>query len=328
MQEWSSGSGIQEKMLEAAGPLTGTARLQTAENRFATSPTELRFGRPAAAALGVEHYMCVTREVVPQGLLDGTAAIVREVSAGGSDEDNECLEYVLRAEAGSSERTYQGGLRRDCGESGTVLACRTVSDGQGGTRGMRLEEFVSHPSAQLANLTEAHIVALRLYTTQAFRSINNPLRDGERFERGEPHPLPVTVALIRDALVKLRAVEAERSRISGLSAKRNIELYRGMKDVTAPADFMAQGGTELAPMSTTSDLGVAMQYSASTRSVLLRLVTESFMQRGPDISFLSAFPGEAEFLFPPLTYLEPTGNVETVVVEGFTYEVVDVRPQM
>ena len=50
--------------------------------------------------------------------------------------------------------------------------------------------------------------------------------------------------------------------------------------------------------------------------------------RDPDISFLSAFPGEAEFLFPPLTYLEPTGNVETVVVEEFTYEVVDVRPQM
>lgn len=91
---------------------------------------------------------------------------------------------------------------------------------------------------------------------------------------------------------------------------------------------MAQGGTELAPMSTTSDLSVAMRYSASSHAVLLRLITESFYERGPDISFLSAFPGEAEFLFPPLTYLQPTGDVETVVISGYTFEVVDVRPRI
>ena len=32
------------------------------------------------------------------------------------------------------------------------------------------------------------------------------------------------------------------------------------------------------------------------------------MERGADIAFLSAFPGEAEALFPPLTYLKPTGR--------------------
>ena len=168
-------------------------------------------------------------------------------------------------------------------------------------------------------------LTVSLSAPQAFRSINNPLRDKARFERGEPHPLPVTVALIRDALGKLRAVEADQN--SGEGAMRRVYLYRGMKDVAAPADFMAQGGTELAPMSTTSSLGVAMRYSASSASVLLRLITESFMQRGPDISFLSAFPGEAEFLFPPLTFLEPTGDVETVVVEGLAFEVMDVRPR-
>ena len=77
-------------------------------------------------------------------------------------------------------------------------------------------------------------------------------------------------------------------------------------------------------MSTTSDLSVAMRYSASVRAVLLRLITDSFYERGPDISF----PGEAEYLFPPLTYLQPTGHVETVVVEGLAYEVVDVRPRI
>ena len=31
-----------------------------------------------------------------------------------------------------------------------------------------------------------------------------------------------------------------------------------------------------------------------------------------DISWLSAFPGEKEVLFPPLTYLKPTGRAEVV----------------
>ena len=328
--EGSQGNTLEERsvihnmMAEAVDSLVGgldalrVLHNATEENRFATEPSNLIFGRPATAALGVEHYMCVPREVVLQGLIEGTAAIAQEVTAGGTDDDRECLHYILHAEAGSSEQTYQGGLKRDCDERGRVLACRTVTDSSGGVRGMRLEDFVSHPSAQLANLTEAHVVALRLYTTQAFKSINNPLRDRERFESGEAHPLPATVALIRDALGKLRAVEADHSRDSAL---RRVYLYRGMKDV------MEQGGTELAPMSTTSNLSVAMQYSASVRAVLLRLITESFYERGPDISFLSAFPGEAEFLFPPLTYLQPTGDVETVTVDGLAYEVVDVRPR-
>ena len=34
--------------------------------------------------------------------------------------------------------------------------------------------------------------------------------------------------------------------------------------------------------------------------------------RTADISWLSAFPGEKEVLFPPLTYLKPTGRAEVV----------------
>ena len=307
-QGWTE---IHKLMVEAAGSLIGTrnATELAEESRFATEPRELVFGRPAKSALGIEYYMCVARDVVLLGMVEGTAAIVREVDIGGSAVDRECLDYILHAEAGSSERAFQAGLRRDCDAFGSVLPSRTVEDGSTGKlRGMRLEDFVNHQSARLANLTEAHVVALRFYTTQAYRAINTPLRERDRFMRGEPHPMPVTVALLRDALGKLRAVEAERHSASPNTALRRVELYRGMKDVTAPADFMAQGGTELAPMSTTSDLSVAMRYSASSHAVLLRLITESFYERGPDISFLSAFPGEAEFLFPPLTYLQPTGT--------------------
>jgi hypothetical protein len=174
---------------------------------------------------------------------------------------------------------------------------------------------------------------------QASRSINVPLRDRDRFSAGLPHPLPVTVALIRDALSKVRAVEADASgyntaESSLLAASapaylRRIHLYRGLRDDSPLADFMLKGGTELAPMPTTSNLAVAMQYSCSRKhAVLMRLVTDSFFNRGPDISFLSAFPQEAEFLFPPLTYLQPTGRTQRVQVDGTIFEVIDVKPNL
>ena len=62
--------------------------------------------------------------------------------------------------------------------------------------------------------------------------------------------------------------------------------------------------------------------------MLLRLRTKNFMTRGPDISFLSAFPAESEFLFPPLTYLAPTDHIETLHVDDAVYTVVDVEPNM
>ena len=34
------------------------------------------------------------------------------------------------------------------------------------------------------------------------------------------------------------------------------------------------------------------------------------MQLGADLQWLSAFPNEAEILYPPLTYLKPSGKAE------------------
>ena len=54
-------------------------------------------------------------------------------------------------------------------------------------------------------------------------------------------------------------------------------------------------------MSTTSDIHTAVSYSVSAHSVLVRLRTRSSMERGADLSYLSAYPGEKEYLYPPLT---------------------------
>ena len=80
----------------------------------------------------------------------------------------------------------------------------------------------------------------------------------------------------------------------------------------AADDFGAKGGCELAPMSTTTDLMVALEYSKSEFPFILKVRSSGFHDRGADISWLSAFPGEKEVLFPPLTYLKPTGRAEVV----------------
>ena len=82
---------------------------------------------------------------------------------------------------------------------------------------------------------------------------------------------------------------------------------------------MVHGGTDVAPMSVTTDIGIAMKYCISpameTRSLLLcRFVTRNNLERGADVQWLSMFPGESETLFPPLTFIQRT-RVEPQVFE-------------
>ena len=93
-------------------------------------------------------------------------------------------------------------------------------------------------------------------------------------------------------------------------------LYRGIKDMHLSADFLQRGGSELATMSTTPTLEVAMRYAASASPILLRLRTRNFIERGADISFCSAFPAENEVVYTPLTFILPKGPPR--VVEGLT----------
>ena len=80
-------------------------------------------------------------------------------------------------------------------------------------------------------------------------------------------------------------------------------------------------------MSTTSNLEVAIRYSTAAHSLLFKLRTDSFMQRGASIQFLSAFAGEEEVLYPPLTFLKPTGKTLSVPFQGRLFTVVEVVPQ-
>ena len=66
------------------------------------------------------------------------------------------------------------------------------------------------------------------------------------------------------ALGKLRVIESE-----GPRANEMVPLYRGMRGTQVPPSFYlnGRGGTELAPMSSTSSLKVAMEYAASEQAL-------------------------------------------------------------
>ena len=83
-------------------------------------------------------------------------------------------------------------------------------------------------------------------------------------------------------------------------------------------------------MSTTSDPAVALQYSSGgVCALLFKITTQSFIDRGADLTFVSAFASEHEYLYPPLSYLQPTGRRETIslTATGDTINVVEVRPR-
>jgi len=181
-------------------------------------------------------------DAFPAGAGAGGAGLLQQDGAAEAalllqaEQLEECLDYVLHREAGSSDLVFgNGDIMRDCDTEGNRLPSReTVDPDTGVKRGMLFDDFVSHPSARLAGLRREHVLALRLYTTIAYMSINNPLRDEGRQTAGRAHPLPVTVALLEKAVLQLRKVEG-----NAATAHESVDLFRGLAGSTIQPEFMA-----------------------------------------------------------------------------------------
>lgn len=89
-----------------------------------------------------------------------------------------------------------------------------------------------------------------------------------------------------------------------------------------------RGGTEVSPMSTTSDIRIAAKYGVSGNSLLFKIKVNNVLQYGADLQWLSAFPGESEVCYPPLTYLQPSGKVQVIKVGETTFTVCEVTPHI
>ena len=73
--------------------------------------------------------------------------------------------------------------------------------------------------------------------------------------------------------------------------------------------------TELGFMSATTQLTLAVryalnQYKQDQDMLLFKIRVPDFMSAGAKLAWLSAFPQEDEVLYPPLTFLKPTGKVD------------------
>jgi hypothetical protein len=163
---------------------------------------------------------------------------------------------------------------------------------------------VNAPEARGAKLEMAHVLALRLYTTACFRSLNQPLREALGREDGvaRPHPFAATVHFLDEAIKRLRRNHCGDSKVR--------DLWRGLKDVRLAGEFSQKGGTEMACTSTTSDPSVALRYATPSHesAALVKIKAASALVRGADLRWVSAFPTEHEYLYPPLLYLQPTGK--------------------
>lgn len=153
------------------------------DSKFAHESKDLVMGQAKLAAEGLEEALCVTSKMQFYGQISkGVQGIEEEVKRfvrenEGSDaavrEVEEMFNYIVYE--GSFPKEYPNGILDE-----------------GRPEGTRLSYFVTHPKAVKAKLSDAHVVALRMYTTFIYKYMNLPLRDQSRRRKKIECPLPVT----------------------------------------------------------------------------------------------------------------------------------------
>jgi hypothetical protein len=273
----------------------------------APAPTAAGGGAPAPApaAGDLDKFIVPGAAIVVGSLADATAGIGSLLLGGGSDQQLHAL--ALEGEAAIEREFMASGTAEDKSNLAKVRA-GTYGDGK------TLGALMAHDSTTVAGLQPYHVLALRLYTTSSYRSINNPMRTTPPTR---PHPFPGTTYFINEGIKKLRHVAAMTP-----AGQQPRTLWRGVNGLALTADFMAQGGTEFACMSTSANEATAANFAkAGANPMLFKYDTKNCADRGADVAFLSVYEGEAEVLYPPLTFLrfkavqkEQVGGVEVLVV--------------
>jgi hypothetical protein len=273
------------KVALAATTIAAPAPLET--SKFIGA--KLRVGKAEEAAAGLSPLLRVCSATIGAYLLNPMEAIQTEIGMSGTASDKNNLRKVLT-----------GGFQY-----------QNVH--------LTVEDLVQHDSAVAAKLAYHHVVALRLYTSPFFDSINAPLR-AEPLQR--PHPFAATVYFITQAINLLRQVDAKKP-----DRNEPRVYWRGCRDLAVGDSFLSDGGTEIACMSASADREVAVGFAKSKCPLVFKIETDNFMSRGANVSFLSVYPNEREVLYPPLTYLHPVGSEEETIGDTAAH-IVRVRPTL
>jgi hypothetical protein len=169
----------------------------------------------------------------------------------------------------SSEKQYPNGVRDQ------------------GRAGKSIDDFLKMPQStgtkpEMMNKSEA--ASLRFYSSPSFPAVTIPLRDPARTTQ---HPLAAIVYCIFTAIKKQLTLGAKDKK-----AVAELILWRGFSDLQISDNFQKYGGSEYAPMSTSTDPSVAVGYavrkSQTDGALLMRIVTKNNLERG--ILVFSCFP--------------------------------------
>ena len=237
-------------------------------------------------------------------------------------------EHVLRVEpVGTEPGLGNAGTAKEAVAPFNISDSRTAAadaaplmdDAKGGD-----EEILRRENTGNDDMSGASAVEVNLASAAA--DIDSVPKDSTGMMDSEPVPPPQV------APAEPETLEGQDTANLEMDLNEGRTLWRGLRNTKVTDAFTKSGGTEQALMSTTTDIGVAVKYSLSSFSLLFKIKAEDFMSMGADLQWLSAFPDEAEFLYPPLTYLEPTGRTSDVSVEReeqvFRFSIVKVIPVM
>ena len=154
----------------------------------------------------------------------------------------------------SSEKTYPNGVRDKDREGKTI------------------DDFLNMPQSKTTGMNKSEAVSLRFYSSPSFPAVTIPLRDPDRETQ---HPLAAIAYCILSGIRKQLALGAENQD----AAVEEVIFWRGFRDLKISDDFKKHGGTEYFPMSTITDLSMAVGYAVRKSQIggglLIRIVTKN-----------------------------------------------------
>eukprot|EP00960_Hanusia_phi_P059475 764173-Hanusia_phi.AAC.1 len=142
-------------------------------------------------------------------------------------------------------------------------------------------------------------------------------------EVSESNKYTTTIHCIVSGVIKL-------SKLTKLPPSRLV--YRGLSGLWMPERFVQEdklgvsGGVEYGMLSTTEKREIAVQYATNKGThPTVFAISCGAIDRGADLGFLSQYPDEKEFLYPPLSYLEVTRRPRLEEVDGQVVRVLPMR---